>query len=328
MFGYEADAVTIVPEEAQAIRDAAEMVIAGKTLREVIRTVFTSRGLTTTLGNPMSPFTIRDILLNPRVRGISTFQPTNPETGTRLRRDREIIGPGQWPAIIDAETGEKLDAVLKDPSRRRNHVGSAPTKYLASVLICTCGEPMYSRSRIYKNGKRKRYYSCKREIPGLEHVSIGDDVDDLIDKVILARMAKPDALEVLRAALTPEDHGLSDKMQELFGQRAALLSRREALEQSVVDGDMEVATFARLEKKIAEQLEVIDAELQEVTASMGADPLAAELNEDVDFAGWWEDASVEDKRRFTQQLMDIHILPGKHGAKSFDPTRVKITWKN
>lgn len=330
MMGYESDAKTIVPEETQAVLDAADMVVSGKTLREAVREVFDKRGILTTRGNPMTAPTLRDILLNPRMRGMSTFTPTDPDTGYRFNKDREVVGKGSWPAIIGEELGEKIDAVLRDPSRRRNHVGNAPTRYLASVLVCTCGGPMYSRIRTRKDGSKHRFYACKREKIGERHTAIGsEEVDDLVSQVIIARMSKPDALEVLRSALTPEDDTLSEKMQSLFQGRTALLARREALEESVIDGEIDTSTFARVEKKIAAQLARVDEELQKITETLGADPLAVELGaEDVIFADWWESASVEDKRRLTKLLMDIHIQAGKQGAKKFDPTRVKITWKN
>lgn len=69
--------------------------------------------------------------------------------------------------------------------------------------------------------------------------------------MIIARMSKPDALEVLRSALTPEDDTLSERMQSLFQDRTALLARREALEESVIDGEFDTSTFARVEKKRA-----------------------------------------------------------------------------
>src|SRR5699024_10605029 len=67
MFGYEADAETIVDEEVEAMLDAAAMVIAGKTLRETVREIFHARSLPATSGRPMTAPTLRDILLNPRV---------------------------------------------------------------------------------------------------------------------------------------------------------------------------------------------------------------------------------------------------------------------
>lgn len=327
MLGYEANAETIIETEAQAIRDAAVMILAGKTLRETVREIFHARGITATSGRDMTAPTLRDILLNPRVRGISTFNPTDPVTGYRLIRDRQIIGPGQWPAIIDEATGEKLDAVLRDPSRRRSHAGNAPTRYLASVLTCTCGDPMYSRTRAREDGSRKRYYACGRGIPGGTHVTIGDEVDSLIERVIIGRMSKPDGLELLQQSLsTNKDSTETEELQELVSQRNALLARLELLEDSLVDGEIGVDAFTRLEKKIAEQLTGIDDRLQNLTSARSADPLAAELIGVKDFAQWWVGASVEDKRRLTRILMDIHILPGTHGAKKFDPTRVQVTW--
>lgn len=227
MFGYETDAVTVIDEEAQAILDAAAMIIAGKTLRETVRKIFHARGLTATTGRPMTAPTLRDILLNPRVRGLSTFNPIDPDTGYRLIKDRQVVGRGTWPAIIDEATGEKLDAVLRDPSRRVSHSGNAPRYFLASVLTCTCGDPMYARSRRNKAGDPRRYYTCKRSEPGGTHVSIGAEVDDLIEAVILKRMAQPDAIEALQQALSPEDDGLTEQLQDLTGERNALLARRE-----------------------------------------------------------------------------------------------------
>ena len=327
MFGYEPDAVTVIDDEAEALSDAAAMVIAGKTLRETVREIFHARGLTATSGRPMTAPTLRDLLLNPRARGLSTFNPTDPETGFRLVKDRQILGKGNWPAIIDQATGEKLDAVLRDPSRRHAHSGNAPRYFLASVLTCTCGDPMYSRTRRSKDGKPRRYYTCKRSEPGGKHVSIGAEVDDLIEAVILKRMEQPDAVGALQQALSPEDDGLTEQLQELAGERNALLARREQIEEAIIAADVDMSTFARVSKKIEDQISTIDEKMRELTTSREADPLAVELAGGPDFAEWWGSASVEDKRRLTRLLMEIHVLPGKHGAKQFDPHRVKITWR-
>lgn len=327
MFGYEADAVTVIDEEADAVLDAAAMVIAGKTLRETVREIFHARGLTATTGRPMTAPTLRDILLNPRVRGISTFNPTDPKTGSRLAKDRKIVGKGNWPAIIDKATGEKLDAILRDPARRSSHSGNAPRYFLASVLTCTCGNPMYARSRRNKNGEPRRYYTCKRSEPGGTHVSIGAEVDDLIEAVILKRMEQPDAVAVLQKTLTPEDNTLTERLQDLTGQRYALLAKREQIENAAINEDVDMSTFARMSKKIEAQISGLDEDIRELTKNLDADPLAVELADGPDFAEWWGGASVEDKRRLARLLMDVHILPGRPGAKVFDPHRVKITWK-
>ena len=88
-----------------------------------------------------------------------------------------------------------------------------------------------------------------------------------------------------------------------------------------------MSTFARVSKKIEVQIADLDETMRELTAGRDADPLAAELANGPDFTEWWRSASVEDKRRLTRLLMDIHILPGRLGAKTFDPQRVSITWR-
>lgn len=140
-------------------------------------------------------------------------------------------------------------------------------------------------------------------------------------------MEQPDAVDTLRRALATEDDTLTEQLQELTGQRNALLAKRGQIEDAAINEEVDMSTFARMPKKIEAQIAGLDEALRELAVSYDADPLATELADGPDFAEWWGSASVEDKRRLTRLLMDIHILPGKPGAKVFDPHRVKITWK-
>src|SRR5699024_7945983 len=173
----------------------------------------------------------------------------------------------------------------------------------------------------------RRFYTCKRSEPGGTHVSIGAEVDDLIEAVILKRMKQPDAVDALRNALTPEDDTLTEQLQELAGQRNVLLAKREQFEEVAINEEIDMSTFARMSKKIEGQIAAIDKAVHKLTASHDVDPLAVELADGPDFAEWWQHASIEDKRRLTRLLMEVHVLPGKHGAKRFDPHRVKIAWR-
>lgn len=128
-------------------------------------------------------------------------------------------------------------------------LGAAPRYFLASVLTCTCGNPMYSRFRNGSSGEPRRFYSCKRPSPGGTHVSIGAEVDGFIEAVILKRMQQPDAVAALQHALTPEGHTFTEQLQELTGQRNALLARREQFESAAVNEDVDISTLSRISKK-------------------------------------------------------------------------------
>ena len=127
--------------------------------------------------------------------------------------------------------------------------------------------------------------------------------------------------------MAPEDETVTEQLRELTGERNALLARREQIENVLINEDVDFSMHVRLLKKMEKQLSEIDETLRDLAASQDADPLAIELVDGTDFAQWWSGASVEDKRRLVRLLMEIHILPGKQGAKGFDPHRVKITWK-
>ena len=49
----------------------------------------------------MSAYTLRDLLLNPRANGKSTFNPTDPETGYRLvKTARLLVGAPGLPSSM------------------------------------------------------------------------------------------------------------------------------------------------------------------------------------------------------------------------------------
>lgn len=98
--------------------------------------------------------------------------------------------------------------------------------------------------------KPRRFYTCKRSEPGGTHVSIGAEVDDLIEAVILKRMEQPDAVDALRKALAPENNTLTERLLELSGRRNALLAKREQIENSAIDEEIDMPTFVRMSKKI------------------------------------------------------------------------------
>jgi site-specific DNA recombinase len=72
-FGYQADGVTVVPSEAEALRWAAAQVLAGTSLRTIARDL-TTRGVKTSAGGPWDPRTLGRVLRRPRNAGLSVYR--------------------------------------------------------------------------------------------------------------------------------------------------------------------------------------------------------------------------------------------------------------
>lgn len=323
MFGYETDGATIRDDEAALLRKAAQQVIDGDSIR-AIAAEWADRGFTSTRGNPVDSAMVRTLLKNPYIAGLSTYNPTDSD-GRRLLRNREIVGEGQWPAIVEPDQWERVQAVLNDPTRVSNKVGNTPQRLLSGLLLCECGQPMYRRTRPLKSGGRFSYYSCKRVVPG-KHVHIGsDDTDAAVEALVIERLKKTDLAAALAAAAATDDH--SAELAELTRERADLLARRDELEEAVADGAMAVSSFSRAIERVEARLTAIDEAIAALSASADAPPLA-EIAAADSVEVWWGSADLMRRRRIVDHLMTITVGPGKHGAKRFDPHRLNVTWKH
>ena len=105
-FGYQDDHVTAHPVEGPAVAEACAALLGGGTISG-IRREWTSLGLTppqhgqrgTTTWNRTS---IRMILLNPRIAGLSAYH-------------GEIVGQGNWEPLVPEETWRAVRGILEDP---------------------------------------------------------------------------------------------------------------------------------------------------------------------------------------------------------------------
>ncbi|MDK8768945.1 recombinase family protein [Corynebacterium freneyi] len=320
-FGFTTD-MGHVETEADAIRDGIDAVIAGQSLSAIARK-WNSRGLTTVRGAEHTRGSVREILTKPSIAGLSSYIPTRPN-GHKYRADREIVAEGQWDPIVDRATWEKAMTILANPSRR--HAGAGGTEIhspLAGLVICTCGDTMYRRTRKSqrKGAPRRAFYSCRRSTPGRQHVTIGDEVEALIAETVLSRLERPDSADALAAALAPGDAAAT-----LITERRLLLQRRDDLEEEAVAGRLAASVFSRLSTRIEADLAALDDRI--AAQATGPSPAVVDAARAPDIRAWWADATAVERRDVTAALITrVEISPGRPGAKVFDPGRVTVVWR-
>lgn len=320
-FGFTAN-MEHVDAEAQAIRDGIAAVIAGQSLSAIARE-WNGRGLRTVRGAEHSRGSVREILMRPSVAGLSSYIPTRPD-GHKYRSDREIVAEGQWTPIVDRATWEKAMVILSNPARRHAGVGGAEIHSpLAGVISCPCGEKMYRRTR--KSAKagapRRAFYACRRSVPGLAHATIGDEVENLIAEIVLARLERPDATEALAAALEP-----GDAAADLIVERRDLIQRRDDLEEEAVAGRLAASVFSRLSSRIEADLAALDERI--AVQATGPSPAVLDAARAPDVRAWWTSADARARRDVTSALISrIDVAPGRLGAKKFDPDRLTVVWR-
>ena len=174
-FGYTLKGQPLEPE-ATAVKTAIRDVLAGKSVRQVARewnadADLGTAGSATSWRSPM----VRRVLMNPRYAALVVHQ-------------GNIVGPGNWPALVDEDTHRGIVAYLNDPSR----MGSTgfERKYQGSgVYRCgVCGGPM--KSYLSSGTSPHRAYVCGN---GVHVRRQGLGVDAYVDAIILGRLSQPDA---------------------------------------------------------------------------------------------------------------------------------------
>ena len=291
--------LSVIPEEADALRRAAETVITGgkgglwKAVADLNAT-----GLKAAGGGEWHHTELRRVLLNARYAG-------------RRMHNGVDTGPGQWPAILDEVTAAAVRAILQDPGRRRT--GRPASYLLSSIARCgQCGDVIHASPT-----PKYPIYTCASR----RHVSVRMSwVDARVVGAVAWRAVQPDFLELF---VQPTDR---DQLAGLRSQESVLIARKNALAQAFA------AEIIDLEQ-LAAGTRQLNAELAEVTRGMSTvvtAPMFAELLgvEDVEgtVRGWY-DTDLPRLRDLVASVARWELWSPGRGARSLPDTAVRVEWR-
>jgi DNA invertase Pin-like site-specific DNA recombinase len=298
-FGYETDRVTIRQDEAALIKDAVERVLCGATLPSIARD-WNRRGIATPqrAKHGWSGTAVAEVLRNPRIIGARTYK-------------GQIVAERAWPAIVDRETFERLQAKI----RRTSRPGRPAKRLLSGVARCgLCGAPMWTSNHKRATGSVARYVCVVGPgRPGCGALSIvAEGLDELITEAVLYRLAtKTMARALTRKPKTkPVDADLGRIERDLedlaadFG--AGHISRREWL-----------AARKPLEERLARARRAFDA-------TNGTAALAPFRGTDVRSA--WDRLDIDRRRAVLDALIDRVTIGPSPKPGQFTSDRVDVVW--
>lgn len=209
-FGLELDG-TLRHDEADLIRAGADALLNGATLAAVARD-WNRAGVVTPKGNEWVSQTIRQLMLTPRIAGLSVYK-------------GEVVGKGEWAPVIGEDTFHRLRRVLTAPERSSGGPGRPPSTLLSSIASCgLCGAPMATvRHRSNRAGDRNstvRSYRCRKCGRCMTRQAWADGVTVrfMWEFLPLMREVWPDeqrAAETELAAMEAEIRALEDKLTGL-----------------------------------------------------------------------------------------------------------------
>lgn len=287
-FGYKEGDTGLVAKEANAIRRAYSQVLAGDTLFS-IASDWNNRGLRTTKGegNLWRGGTVKLVLINPRYAGLRSH-------------NGEIVGKGNWPAVIDEELWHSVASMLTDPARAAKTTTDRSRKYLLSGLML-CGE--CGKKLSVGGGPKRRLYACKNM--GCYKVARDmNTLDELVTDVVKARLSRPDAA----ALFVKPEHDLRHLYDELK-------AKRQKLDQIALDyaDDVLNRDQARMAtKKIESRIDELEREIA-VTAQPDDFPDFDPANGDV--GAWFDALSLSRKRALISMLCLVTVSSVGRGWK-------------
>lgn len=294
-FGYSPDGREVIDAEAAEVRKAADALLAGASIHGIARDL-NEREVRTSTGATWRNTEVRAMLRNPRYAALRVYQ-------------AEIIGKGTWPAILDEDTHYSVVAVLAQPER---HKAGPPRRYLLSGLA-HCG---VCEARLYGVTAKNKgpLYRCESR----KHVSRrAEDVEDFVERVIIARLARPDAAELFAR----EDK--ADQVAALRDDEAGIRARLDGLAEAFAGGEID-------RMQLRKGTERLRARLEQVTDALAATvstPAVAELVTAADIGAAWHALDLDRKRAVIDTLLTVRVHPAGRGARSFDPSTVEITWR-
>jgi site-specific DNA recombinase len=305
-FGYLDDHVTAHPVEGPAVAEACAALLGGGTLSGIMRE-WTGAGLKppqqAQRGTAVWKRTsIRMILLNPRIAGLSAYH-------------GEIVSQGQWEPLVSEETWRAVRGILEDPARKPPR---GVRTLLGGLALCPCGnvvtgQPNHRAQRVYRCTQATR----NRDWPGGHVARQAVPAEEFIEKLVVARLSRADAADLVAveetgvdvAALREEGAAIRRNLEEMAADRAVGLITR---------AQMLAAT-----ERASARLEEISTELDRAAQENVLAPLVAAENA----ADVWEELDLSRKRAVIKTLMSITLYsPGRGARGPFDPATVTVTW--
>jgi site-specific DNA recombinase len=305
-FGYEVDGVTVRDDEAAAIRDGYQAILAGDTLAKIARD-WNTRGLTTGqtgvredrkgIPSPHTRSSVRNILLNPRNAGLRAH-------------NREVVADAVWPPIVDRDTWQAAVGILRNPSRTTPPANAR--SMLTGIGLCgVCGLTVHSGGAA--GGSHGRVYRCR----SMKHFArSADAVDQYVGAVVVERLSRPDARGLLTDTRRPD-------LSKLREQAVALRARMDALALEFADGELTASQLRTASERIKAKLNAIDAELTDARRA----EVLNELVESGDAEEVWDRLSTARRRAVVDLLMTVRLHAPGRGTRTFRPETVEVHWR-
>lgn len=290
-----------IEPEATAVRRGFDLLLSGVSLRSIARE-WNDAGLVTTQGNPWHGYSVRDVLSSPRYAGL--VAPPRPEAQRHSAHNVSLgdLDAGTWEPLVSPETWAAARDLLADPARRTAR-GAQVRSLLSGVATCgLCGAGMKAgrttQHALYRCGA-SAHLARKR-----------DDADHYVSEVVIERLSRPDAIDLLADRDAPDLDRLRAELRDaqqgeanVAGMVARGLMSRRAAEGALLE----------VRRRIGE----LEAALSDAGKVDVLGPLVTG-----DARAVWQSLGGDRQRAVVRALMSVEMhSPGRGSRAPRDPAR-------
>lgn len=308
-FGFEPDRRTVREAEATLVRQGAEYLLAGGSMRSLLRR-WEAAGVLTPAGNPWSGTALRRMIGSPRLAGLREHHGV-------------VVGPAEWPAILDGATHRRLKVRLKGTGEGRQN---RDRRYLLTggLAVCgLCGAALAARPR--NDGVRCLVCAPGPGLAGCGRILVvAQPLEDLVAGAVIEALDGPRLAQALRAGqeTDSEEAGLLEKIAGWQAQleQAAADHYTAGPDERISLGEFQVARRA------------LQARIDQAKSRLGRNSRRRLL---VDLPTGraalqeaWERGDVGWRRALVAAVVDrVQVNPAARGGNRFDPARINIIWR-
>ncbi len=238
-------------------------------------------------------------------------------SGQRIHKG-EIVATAEWPAIITAEDGAKIRALLANPERRTN---KAARRYLlGGLLACShCGERLVARPR---SGGQRRYACAKGEgFSGCGKTYINaDEVERFVTEAVLHRLDSGQ----LQRAMERRERSAPDA-QRWWQEAEAAQQQLDELAAAYGQRHFSMQEWMAARKPIEQRLTAARKQLAKVSRS---NVLDGYIGNGAGLRADWDKLDLSQQHAIAAAVLD-HVLvgPARRGYNRFDESRLTPFWR-
>jgi site-specific DNA recombinase len=300
-FGFEDDRLTVNPAEAKLIREAADRILLGASLRSIARD-WNERGIKTPAGNEWRSASLRRFLMSGRIAGLREHH-------------GEIVAEAVWQGIIDRATHERIKMLFDN---RRTRRPSARSYLLTGFAFCgLCGTRLVARPKA--DGRRCYVCTSGTDFGGCGKIrQLAEPVEELVAAAIFAAFDSPQFREALRDPAGDDESELVSSIQE----------DEKALEQLAldhyVDHIIDRAPFLAAKEALEARVEASRRTL----ARRDRVPTLESVSGAETLRKAWNERDLFWRRALVGTVIEKVVLNAAvRGRNFFDPARVELVWK-